>query len=290
MLEVHAYSLLTNHFHLLVRSPQGKLSLAMLRIQNSYVLWFNRRYGRDGPLFQGRFFSKRILSDLHWRTVLRYVDQNAVEAGLTHEARDYPYCSLWHYLRPSGPSWLSRGEVEGFVCRQLGLRQFSPGDYDRAFGRKMDTWENEFVTRRMKTGDYHSDPLDDLVSSAPSEVRTWMKRQASLADGSKPGLPLVSPQTVAILTKRGTDREPGWTVNMNGREWPGWITLHAGLLRLVCGLGLEEIAMRLSCAVSTAGGRSKAHLHLLKANENYARIAGQVLSDALKLDWSPTKK
>lgn len=50
-LEVHAYCLLNNHFHLLIRSPQGALAQVMHFVQWRYSRWFNARRGRDGPLF-----------------------------------------------------------------------------------------------------------------------------------------------------------------------------------------------------------------------------------------------
>ena len=58
-LEVHAYCVLTTHYHLLVRS-RGKLSEGLRRVQNDYVRWFNRARRRDGPLFRGRFLSKHV--------------------------------------------------------------------------------------------------------------------------------------------------------------------------------------------------------------------------------------
>ena len=50
LLEVHAYCLMGTHFHMLVRSPRGELSRAMMLVQNLYARWFNRGRRRDGPL------------------------------------------------------------------------------------------------------------------------------------------------------------------------------------------------------------------------------------------------
>lgn len=60
--EVHAFSLMTTHFHLLLRSPRGELSEAMRRIQNAYPRRFNRQHKRDGSLIRGRFQSKPVKS------------------------------------------------------------------------------------------------------------------------------------------------------------------------------------------------------------------------------------
>src|SRR5450759_1659456 len=54
---MHGYVLLPNHYHLLMETPEGNTSAAMHWLNVSYSVWFNRRYGRIGPLFQGRFKS-----------------------------------------------------------------------------------------------------------------------------------------------------------------------------------------------------------------------------------------
>ncbi len=62
-IEIHAYSILTTHYHLLLRSPRGELSEALRIAQNAHSRRFNRLHRRDGSLIRGRFFSKPILDD-----------------------------------------------------------------------------------------------------------------------------------------------------------------------------------------------------------------------------------
>ena len=76
-LEVHSYCVLTTHFHLLLRSPEEQLSSALQVIQNSYSRWFNRSRKRDGPLYRGRFRSKRVDSEDYRLNLVRYIDENA---------------------------------------------------------------------------------------------------------------------------------------------------------------------------------------------------------------------
>ena len=64
-LVLHAYVLMDNHFHLLMETREPNLSRAMQWLNVSYAIWFNRRHGRAGPLFQGVY--KAILVDqLGW--------------------------------------------------------------------------------------------------------------------------------------------------------------------------------------------------------------------------------
>src|SRR5436190_877467 len=81
-IELHAFVILGTHYHLLVRSLDGRLSETMRRVQNAYVRWFNRMRRRDGPLFRGRFRSIPLESTRYAHTLIRYIDQNPVEARL----------------------------------------------------------------------------------------------------------------------------------------------------------------------------------------------------------------
>ena len=59
--EVHAYCLMDNHYHLMIHTPEGNLQRVMRHINGVYTQYFNRSESRDGPLFRGRY--KSILVD-----------------------------------------------------------------------------------------------------------------------------------------------------------------------------------------------------------------------------------
>jgi putative transposase len=79
--KLHAYVLMDNHFHLLVETPEPNLGRGMQWLNVSYSVWFNRRHGRSGHLFQGRY--KAVIVDpLGWGLELsRYVHLNPVRIG-----------------------------------------------------------------------------------------------------------------------------------------------------------------------------------------------------------------
>lgn len=80
--EVVAFALMPNHFHLLVVSHRGRLSEAMQWLQARFVQWLNARHRYDGPLFKGRFRSRLVLDEAYWAHLFAYVHRNPARAGI----------------------------------------------------------------------------------------------------------------------------------------------------------------------------------------------------------------
>ena len=86
----------------------------MKRIGVSYVSWYNWQYSRKGHLFQDRFKSEAIEDDIYFLTVLRYIHQNPVKAGLTKNVNNYKWNSYNEYVKKNM-----------FVDTEYGLSLFS---------------------------------------------------------------------------------------------------------------------------------------------------------------------
>ena len=96
--KLHAYCLMPNHIHLLIESGDEPLATIFQRIGPAFVYWYNQKYQRVGHLFQDRFRSEVVDSDPYFITVLRYILQNPVKAGLCEWAEDYAFSSAREYL------------------------------------------------------------------------------------------------------------------------------------------------------------------------------------------------
>ena len=88
---LHDYCLMTNHFHLLVETELENLSGFMKHINSNYAIYFNKKSKRSGHLWQGRFYSRYITTDEYFYTIIRYIEQNPVDAGIVQHTQEYPY-------------------------------------------------------------------------------------------------------------------------------------------------------------------------------------------------------
>ncbi len=87
----------------------------MRHIDGVYTQRYNRRYGRDGPLFRGRYRAIVVEADRYLVAVVRYIHQNPVAAGLVGHAEQYRWSSLPYYVTEKGrPAWLYTQTILGY--------------------------------------------------------------------------------------------------------------------------------------------------------------------------------
>ena len=136
---LYAYALMSNHFHLLVRTPRANLSRFMQRLNTSYALYFRYRHGRPGHVFQGRYKALVVDGEEYLQRLSRYIHLNPVrirrlgraskQERLAH-LRGYRWSSYAGYvregarqewvdyalLRPFGRSWKeARRRYRGYL-------------------------------------------------------------------------------------------------------------------------------------------------------------------------------
>jgi REP element-mobilizing transposase RayT len=126
-IRLHAFCLMTTHYHLLVETPRPNLSRAIQWLNVSYAGWYNRRQGRNGHLFQGRFKALLVEADPYLSALSRYIHLNPVRAGMVREPEAYPWSSCLDFLgeRPL-PEWLETGLIlSGFHAhRPTAIRRY----------------------------------------------------------------------------------------------------------------------------------------------------------------------
>jgi len=89
--EVCSFCLMNNHYHLLLRTQDKNLSGLMQKIGSRYTIYYNKKYDRVGPLWQGRFKSWYVYDTRYLHTLVRYIECNPIKAGITQKIGQYPW-------------------------------------------------------------------------------------------------------------------------------------------------------------------------------------------------------
>lgn len=134
--EIHAYCLMGNHYHLLVRTPEGNLQRIMRHINGVYTQYFNRTEKRDGALFRGRYKAILVDAEAYWLELSRYIHRNPLEAHITRRLDDYRWSSYPAYVEEvKPPAWLETGYVLGALGQRnqkARYKAFVSGDTNAA--------------------------------------------------------------------------------------------------------------------------------------------------------------
>ena len=145
-LEVHAFVLMRNHYHLLVRTREANLSRAIQWLGVSYSTWFNRRHQRSGHLFQGRFKSFVIENERYFLALSHYIHGNPIRAGFVKQLSQYRWSSYHTYAHTKHQvPWLTTDLI-------LGLYRGSRRKYAKA--QKESFKESGSILNNLRHGLY----------------------------------------------------------------------------------------------------------------------------------------
>ena len=125
-LELHAFALMSNHYHLFLSTPKANLGKAMQYLNGAYAMYFNTRHKRTGHLFERRYHAVLVEDEGHYLEVSRYVHLNPVRAGIVKRPEDYIWSSYpgYHRGRKTLP-WLNYGRVfDEFGEKKMAYRRY----------------------------------------------------------------------------------------------------------------------------------------------------------------------
>jgi putative transposase len=134
----HTYCLMTNHYHLLIETPHGDISLGMQRLNGMYAQWFNWRHGHEGHLFDRRFGAVLVEGYAHLLELARYIVLNPVRAGLCRHAAEWRWSSY--------PAMVGSCDRPAFLTTAWILSLFSD------HGRRAQELYAEFVAAGAEAG------------------------------------------------------------------------------------------------------------------------------------------
>lgn len=178
--EVHAYCLMDNHFHLLVHCPHGGLSGYMHQLGSVFTRHYNERIGRDGPLFRGRFHAIPIRTDDYRLHAARYIHRNPLDVDSSLPLDRYRWSSHRVYLgNRRRPDWMRIDVIlESFDGDVAAFDRFvsrDSADPEFALGRIVDTTELAAVVELV------------IDEADPPVARQGLRRTVSLLVGDQIG-------------------------------------------------------------------------------------------------------
>jgi REP element-mobilizing transposase RayT len=199
---VHAFCLMSNHLHLAVQVADVPLAKVVQNLAFRYTRWVNRRQGRVGHLFQGRYKALLVDGDAYVLSLVRYIHLNPVRAGLVEEPADYPWSGHRAYLGLESLPWLTTAWVLGQFGEEEGAAR-------RRYG--------EFVGAGLAEGhreEFHRGGDDPRVLGPDDFLRRTLSGPAA-ADGAGTTLDALVARVAAAyglsvdtLAARGRERRP----------------------------------------------------------------------------------
>ena len=113
---IAAYCLMSNHYHVLLQTPDGNISRCMRHLNGLYTQQYNGIHRFDGQLFRGRYKSILVSNDSHLLQLVRYIHKNPVKAGMVKEMPDYEWSSYKGYLSYSKKwEWLHKDYIFSMI-------------------------------------------------------------------------------------------------------------------------------------------------------------------------------
>jgi len=154
----YAYCFMSNHVHLLIKETEEPLASVAKRISVTYARYYNTKYVRFGHLFQDRYKSEPVNDQSYFFTLLQYIHQNPVAAGISKTVNDYPWSSWEEYKR--------YGAGLDEICKvEHVLQQMNYSD--------LEDLVNTMLPKSQSILDYDS----GLIIRSDDEVRDFLKRK-----------------------------------------------------------------------------------------------------------------
>jgi putative transposase len=124
IVDIVVFCLMPNHFHLLLKQVnENGISEFLRKVSNSYTRYFNTKYRRVGPLFQGQFKAVLVETNEQSIHVSRYIHLNPLVSNLVKDLKDYIWSSYKDYLEENN-SLVNKGEILSFFSSVKSYQDF----------------------------------------------------------------------------------------------------------------------------------------------------------------------
>jgi REP element-mobilizing transposase RayT len=188
-IRIFAYCIMDNHYHLILQNSSDKLSDLMRQLNGQYGIYYRKRTGGRGYVFQDRFKSTLIQEDRYLEMVIIYVLLNPVRGGVTEDPWDYKWSSIYDYFNDEDDSFIDNKFVEGLFRKKsvldnllvqwsgkdLPIKKTRVGDVlgeDKFIEKAMEKFDRrkkKGESRRMRRFEYELDPVKRVIEDFEKE-------------------------------------------------------------------------------------------------------------------------
>ena len=160
--EIYSYCVMSNHYHLLLKTTQENLSLFMQKINSRYSIYFNKKYNRVGPLWQGRFKSWYVYNENYLHTLVRYIEFNPIKANITKNIGKYE----WAMSSCNVKFLMLNYELINVVDLNSNFNENEQKKINELFNKKIEVDEDNLVLKKSRT-------LQELFATYEKEEAIW---------------------------------------------------------------------------------------------------------------------
>ncbi len=233
MLELYAFVLMNNHYHLFVGTPHANLAKAMQYLNGAYAMYFNVRHDRGGHLFERRYRGILVENQGHYTGISRYIHLNPVRAGLVERPEEYPWSTYpgyhwgrmplsWvHYervLAEFGQGKDARKRYREFVADGIGMRikppwleavggwllgskKFTVDIYAMLASNRSDSRWNSRAALDEPPLDVSLDTISDIVCKSHQVDKAALNSGTYAARAARGAIALIARRKAGISTK-----------------------------------------------------------------------------------------
>jgi putative transposase len=145
---IHALVLMSNHYHMVLSTPDANLGVIMQDFQSEVALSLSHKLGKHSYRFQARYKATIIKEPSHFEIVMRYVYQNPVSAGICSRVEDYPYSSLW------GQLYGEQGILLWPSCLSPEMHTRHPEEWLGFYNREQEHKDRAVLTRGLRHSEF----------------------------------------------------------------------------------------------------------------------------------------
>lgn len=179
--QIYVYCFMSNHVHILLKENiSGDISLIMKRVLTRYARWYNTKYGRSGALIANRYKSKPIDVDEYFLSVVRYIHQNPVKAGIVVNIDGYQWSSYPEYI--SGKQGLVDKEFVLNLINKQDFEEFHQNEETSVFivDDKVKITDDEIRRKILKVYNIEPKSICTLEREKRNAILSTLKNEFSI--------------------------------------------------------------------------------------------------------------